>query len=433
MDIRHLHQEQRSLGLRKKIPTYLKVSIAAILAISLAGATLEWGVSQPAISAPMISQTASTRLPQQIMTYPSMHLSTKARHLLRKPKATEYRSEKQIKRDVDGRNPVGSPKNQFEALSKLTGIVADTGDIKAIKQYSPEDATTNPSLILSATKMPEYQSLLVDAVKYAMNTGMKQGMSREDIVGLAMDRLAVNFGTEISKIIPGLISTEVDARLSFDTDATVARGRRIVEMYKENGVDTSRVLIKIASTWEGIKAAEILEAEGIKCNLTLLFSMAQAIAACSAGAFLISPFVGRITDWHTAKTGTKYENGINDPGVESVRSIYNYYKKHGADTVVMGASFRNKGQIIELAGCDKLTIGPKFLKEMLESDEAVPQRLCASESAKMDIPEIYLDEKTFRYMMNEDAMATEKLAEGIRGFAVAAIELEDIIKKMLLI
>eukprot|EP00466_Bigelowiella_natans_P021216 jgi/Bigna1/92902/estExt_fgenesh1_pm.C_950004 len=316
----------------------------------------------------------------------------------------------------------------------MTGVVADTGDIAAIKQYKPIDATTNPSLILSATKMEDYQPFLLDAVKYAIASSMNRGMGYdEERLALAMDRLAVNFGSEIAAHVPGLVSTEVDARLSFDTEATVQRARRLISMYKEKGIDSSKVLIKIASTWEGIKAAEILEAEGIRCNLTLLFSMAQAVTACAAGAYLISPFVGRITDWHAAQSGIKCVDGVNDPGVESVRNIFNYYKKHGSDTVVMGASFRNKGQILELAGCDKLTIAPKFLQEMLECNDDVPQKLRADSSVSMDIPKIEIDEKSFRYMMNEDAMATEKLAEGIRGFANAAEELENIMKQYLFV
>jgi len=278
----------------------------------------------------------------------------------------------------------------------MTGVVADTGDIAAIKQYKPIDATTNPSLILSATKMEDYQPFLLDAVKYAIASSMNRGMGYdEERLALAMDRLAVNFGSEIAAHVPGLVSTEVDARLSFDTEATVQRARRLISMYKEKGIDSSKVLIKIASTWEGIKAAEILEAEGIRCNLTLLFSMAQAVTACAAGAYLISPFVGRITDWHAAQSGIKCVDGVNDPGVESVRNIFNYYKKHGSDTVVMGASFRNKGQILELAGCDKLTIAPKFLQEMLECNDDVPQKLRADSSVSMDIPKIEIDEKSF--------------------------------------
>ena len=318
--------------------------------------------------------------------------------------------------------------SQFDSLSKLTSIVADTGDIKAIKTFKPEDATTNPSLILKATKMPEYKALVEEAVAYAK----KEAKTPEARLGLAMDRLAVNFGAEISKIVPGVVSTEVDARLSFDTAATIAKARSLCAMYKAKGVDPAKkVLIKIASTWEGIQAARVLEKEGIRCNMTLLFSMCQAVACAEADATLISPFVGRIMDWYTAKTGTVYENGVNDPGVESVTKIYNYYKRNGYKTIVMGASFRNLGQILELAGCDKLTIGPKFLKPLSESKEAVARKLDAEAALKMDIPKVSYNETSFRWALNEDAMATEKLSEGIRKFAKAAVELETIISKML--
>eukprot|EP00466_Bigelowiella_natans_P001001 jgi/Bigna1/48813/estExt_Genewise1.C_320058 len=323
-----------------------------------------------------------------------------------------------------------SEANQFEALLKYTKIVADTGDIEAIKTYKPVDATTNPSLILSASKLQEYKHLVTEAVQYAKTEA--KGADKEAQVALAMDRLAVNFGVEISKIVPGVVSTEVDARLSFDTEATIAKARSLVKMYKDRGVDPAKkVLIKIASTWEGIKAAEVLEKEGIHVNMTLLFSMAQAISCAEVGATLISPFVGRIMDWYKAKTGKEYKDGKDDPGVESVTKIYNYYKKFGYKTIVMGASFRNKGQIIELAGCDKLTIGPKFLKQMKESKESVTEKLNAANAKEAEFEKISLDEKKFRYMMNEDAMATEKLAEGIRKFGVAAATLEDIIRKEL--
>eukprot|EP00467_Chlorarachnion_reptans_P023711 CAMPEP_0114516244 /NCGR_PEP_ID=MMETSP0109-20121206/17224_1 /TAXON_ID=29199 /ORGANISM="Chlorarachnion reptans, Strain CCCM449" /LENGTH=323 /DNA_ID=CAMNT_0001696619 /DNA_START=49 /DNA_END=1020 /DNA_ORIENTATION=+ len=318
--------------------------------------------------------------------------------------------------------------NQFEALTQFTKIVADTGDIEAIKTYKPVDATTNPSLILAASKLEQYKGLVDEAVEYAK----KEAKTKEDQVSLAMDRLAVNFGVEISKIVPGVVSTEVDARLSFDTEATIAKARSLCKMYKDRGVDPAKkVLIKIASTWEGIKAAEVLEKEGIHVNMTLLFSMCQAIACAEVGATLISPFVGRIMDWYSAKTGKVYENGKEDPGVDSVTKIYNYYKKFGYKTIVMGASFRNKGQIIELAGCDKLTIGPKFLKQMKESKETVVQKLNPETAQKCDFDKITIDEKKFRFMLNEDAMGTEKLAEGIRKFGVAATTLEDIIKKKL--
>eukprot|EP00471_Norrisiella_sphaerica_P000516 CAMPEP_0184478834 /NCGR_PEP_ID=MMETSP0113_2-20130426/743_1 /TAXON_ID=91329 /ORGANISM="Norrisiella sphaerica, Strain BC52" /LENGTH=323 /DNA_ID=CAMNT_0026856745 /DNA_START=78 /DNA_END=1049 /DNA_ORIENTATION=- len=320
--------------------------------------------------------------------------------------------------------------NQFDTLIKFTKIVADTGDISAIKEYKPVDATTNPSLILSAAKLPEYKHLVTEAVEYAKKEG--KSLSKEEQVSLAMDRLSVNFGVEISKLVPGVVSTEVDARLSFDTEATIAKARSLVKNYKDRGVDPSKkVLIKIASTWEGIQAAKVLEKEGIHVNMTLLFSMAQAISCAEAGATLISPFVGRIMDWYTAKTGKEYKDGKDDPGVTSVQKIYNYYKKFGYKTIVMGASFRNKGQIIELAGCDKLTIGPKFLKQMKECTDPVVEKLNAESAQKMEFEKISLDEKQFRFMMNEDAMATEKLAEGIRKFAVAAKDMEAIIRDQL--
>mmetsp|Transcript_24258 Transcript_24258/g.36384 ORF Transcript_24258/g.36384 Transcript_24258/m.36384 type:complete len:322 (-) Transcript_24258:50-1015(-) len=318
--------------------------------------------------------------------------------------------------------------NQFEELKKLTVLVADTGDIEAIKKYQPQDATTNPSLILAASKMAEYKSLITKAVEAAK----KEAKTKDDQLTEAMDQLAVAFGIEISKIVPGVVSTEVDARLSFDKEGTLAKARKLWGMYKKAGVDPSKkVLIKIASTWEGIQAAEILEKEGIHVNMTLLFSMAQAVACAEAGATLISPFVGRIMDWYTAKTGTKYIEGKDDPGVSSVCAIYNYYKKFDYKTIVMGASFRNKGQITELAGCDKLTIAPKFLKALSESKEPITKKLDAEAATKMEMKKLSLDEKTFRFMLNEDAMATEKLAEGIRKFGVAAGTLEDILKPLL--
>uniref|UniRef100_A0A7S3YYI6 Transaldolase n=1 Tax=Lotharella globosa TaxID=91324 RepID=A0A7S3YYI6_9EUKA len=318
--------------------------------------------------------------------------------------------------------------NQFDALNKYTKIVADTGEISAIKEYKPIDATTNPSLILSAAKLPEYKYLINEACEY----GKKEGKTDEDKLSLAFDRLAVGFGVEISKLVPGVVSTEVDARLSFDTEATIAKARSLVKMYKDLGVDPAKkVLIKIASTWEGIQAAKVLEAEGIHVNMTLLFSMCQAIACAEVGATLISPFVGRIMDWYTAKTGTKYVDGKNDPGVESVTKIFNYYKKFGYKTIVMGASFRNKGQIVELAGCDKLTIAPKLLKKLKESKEPIVPKLVPESAAKEQFEKLSIDEKQFRYMLNEDPMGTEKLSEGIRKFGAAAATLESILKEKL--
>jgi len=308
--------------------------------------------------------------------------------------------------------------NQYEQLKDFTVVVSDTGDVDAIKRLKPQDATTNPSLIYKAASMPQYAHLVDDAIAYGKGD-----------LAVIMDKLAVNFGTEITKIFPGYVSTEVDARLSFDTEATIEKARRLIELYKEAGVDKSRILIKIASTWEGIKAAEILEKEGITCNLTLIFSIAQAIACAEAGCTLISPFVGRIMDWHKKNQGVDGFKPEEDPGVVSVTSIYNYYKKYGLNTIVMGASFRNTGEILQLAGCDRLTISPDLLDQLAASTEKVTKHLDASKAATMDIAKIDMDEKKFRWMMNEDAMATEKLAEGIRNFAADLVKLEEIIKK----
>lgn len=308
--------------------------------------------------------------------------------------------------------------NQYEQLKDFTVVVSDTGDVDAIKRLKPQDATTNPSLIYKAASMPQYAHLVDDAIAYGKGD-----------LAVIMDKLAVNFGTEITKIVPGYVSTEVDARLSFDTEATIEKARRLIELYKEAGVDKSRILIKVASTWEGIKAAEILEKEGITCNLTLIFSIAQAIACAEAGCTLISPFVGRIMDWHKKNQGVDGFKPEEDPGVVSVTAIYNYYKKYGLNTIVMGASFRNTGEILQLAGCDRLTISPDLLDQLAVSTEKVTKHLDASKAATMDIAKIDMDEKKFRWMMNEDAMATEKLAEGIRNFAADLVKLEEIIKK----
>jgi transaldolase len=317
--------------------------------------------------------------------------------------------------------------SELEQLKKYTVVVSDTGDVGAIKAFAPQDATTNPSLILKAAMIPDYKSLVEDAVTYAIGKGT-DGASTLD---LAMDRVAVNFGAEISKIVPGYVSTEVDARLSFDTEKTVERGRRIIKMYEELGIDKSRILIKIASTYEGIRAGEILEKEGITCNLTLLFSLAQAAACAEAGITLISPFVGRILDWYKAKTGKTYE-AHDDPGVASVRSIYQYFKKYDYKTIVMGASFRNTGEIIALAGCDRLTIAPSLLEELKNASTTVEQVLDAKTAgAEYSGEKIAVDEASFRYALNADAMATEKLAEGIRGFAGDIVKLEKLISEMI--
>jgi transaldolase len=307
--------------------------------------------------------------------------------------------------------------NQLEQLKQFTTVVADTGDFQSIKAYAPQDATTNPSLILKAVQKPEYRPLLEKAVLDA------NGASVEDIV----DRLLIAFGVEILKLIPGRVSTEIDAALSFDTEATVAKGRELIALYEAAGIQRERVLIKIASTWEGIRAAEILEKDGIRCNLTLLFSLVQAVACAEAGVQLISPFVGRIYDWYKKSTGTDYQ-GADDPGVQSVKRIYQYYRKFGYKTEVMGASFRNTSQILELAGCDLLTISPDLLQKLADADGTVERKLVADESA--NIEKIAMDEKTFRFMLNEDAMGTEKLAEGIRAFCADSLKLKKMIEEL---
>lgn len=307
---------------------------------------------------------------------------------------------------------------QLDQLKEHTIVVADSGEVDAIRRLKPQDATTNPSLIYKAASMDAYAKMIDDAVS-----------SSNGDLSLAMDKVAVNFGIEITKIVPGYVSTEVDARLSFDTDATVEKARKIIELYKEAGIDKSRILVKIAATWEGIKAAEILEKEGITCNLTLIFSIAQAVACAEAGVTLISPFVGRIFDWYKKEEGVDGYPGPEDPGVKSVTKIYNYYKKFGHDTIVMGASFRNADQIVNLAGCDRLTISPGLLDELAESTDPIDIKLDASKAVSMDIAKIDIDEKSFRWMMNEDPMATEKLAQGIRGFTGDIIKLEKIVEK----
>jgi transaldolase len=308
--------------------------------------------------------------------------------------------------------------NQLEQLKQFTTVVADTGDFQSIKAYAPQDATTNPSLILKAVQKPEYRPLLEKAI--ADNAGA----STDDVI----DRLLIAFGVEILKFVPGRVSTEIDAALSFDTEATVAKGRELIALYEAAGVARERVLIKIASTWEGIRAAEILEQDGIRCNLTLLFSLCQAIACAEANVQLISPFVGRIYDWYKKSSGTDY-TGADDPGVQSVKGIYQYYRKFGYKTEVMGASFRNTSQILELAGCDLLTISPDLLQKLADADAPVERKLAADASAT-DIEKIAMDEKTFRFMLNEDAMGTEKLAEGIRAFCADSAKLKKMIEEM---
>ncbi|XP_017462457.1 PREDICTED: probable transaldolase [Rhagoletis zephyria] len=314
----------------------------------------------------------------------------------------------------------------LDQLKEMTVVVADTGDFEAMKLYKPTDATTNPSLLLTAAKMEQYDHILKEAVNY----GAGAGKTSNDKVQEAIDYLGVLFGCEILKIIPGRVSTEIDARLSFDTKKSVAKALKLIKLYEQMGIQKERVLIKIASTWEGIQAAKILEEKhNIHCNLTLLFSFAQAVACADAGVTLISPFVGRILDWYVANSKTKSFEPEKDPGVISVTQIYNYYKKYGYKTVVMGASFRNVGEIKALAGCDYLTISPTLLKELENDDEPINEQLSIKNAKSVDMEKINIDEPTFRWLLNEDAMATEKLSEGIRKFAQDAKKLEDLIRK----
>ena len=309
--------------------------------------------------------------------------------------------------------------NALEQLKKFTTVVADTGDFASMKAYAPQDATTNPTLIEKAVEMPAYQGLLEKAVA----EGKGGAGSKEVRARAIIDQLLTLFGREILKIVPGRVSTEVDARISFDVQSTVEKARHLIEIYRAAGIDRERILIKIAATWEGAQAAKIVQKEGIQCNLTLMFSLPQAVACAEAGARLISPFVGRIYDWYKKSTGKEYV-GAEDPGVKSVRQIYAYYKKFGYATQVMGASFRNMGQILELAGCDLLTISPNLLGELQSSSAAVVQKLDVAEAKKDSIEKLPLDEKSFRFLLNEDAMATEKLAEGIRLFSADIVKLE---------
>ena len=313
--------------------------------------------------------------------------------------------------------------NQLEALKQHTTVVADTGDFLQLAQFRPQDATTNPSLILKAVQKPDYAPLLADTV----------AAHRGQPLDVVMDHLLVRFGQEILKVVPGRVSTEVDARLSFDTAATVARARRLMALYEAQGIGRERVLIKIASTWEGIQAAAQLEREGIRCNLTLLFAFCQAVACGDAGVQLISPFVGRIYDWYKKAAGPGWDEAANagaqDPGVKSVAAIYNHYKKHGIRTEVMGASFRNVGQITALAGCDLLTISPELLAQLAATEAPLQPALSAQVAQGLDLPAVSYDEAGFRLALNEDAMATEKLAEGIRAFCADAVKLEDLMRK----
>ena len=311
----------------------------------------------------------------------------------------------------------------LEQLREMTVVVSDTGDIAAVKKWRPQDATTNPSLIAAASKMPEYASLVDDALAWA-SASAGVGAAATDVATLAVDRLAVEFGRKILEIIPGRVSTEVDARLSYDTAGSIARARRLIGWYEAAGVPRERILVKLASTWEGVKAAEELEREGIHCNMTLLFGLHQAIASAEGGITLISPFVGRILDWYKKSTGRDSYPAAEDPGVISVTQIYTYYKKFGYKTVVMGASFRNMGEILELAGCDLLTIAPTLLAELESTHGVLPRKLDPAAAAANPIARIPMDEATFRAMHAANPMATDKLAEGIAGFTKAINELE---------
>lgn len=312
--------------------------------------------------------------------------------------------------------------NKLDQLRELTTIVADTGDVESIVEYKPTDATTNPSLLYKAAQQTQYQELVNSAAIY----GKSVSKDRDEQIRNALKQLAVNFGVEILKIVPGRVSTEVDARLSFDTEGMVSRAKELIELYQSAGIDPSRILIKVASTWEGIKAAEVLEKQGIHCNLTLLFSFAQAIACADAGVTLISPFVGRIFDWYKKAQGVDHFAAHEDPGVLSVTKIYNYYKKHDYSTVVMGASFRNTDQILELAGCDYLTIAPKLMEELQNVEGKVVRKLDPQTAKTTELEKVELGEKEFRLLLNKDAMATEKLAEGIRGFTKDTLKLEKL-------
>lgn len=314
--------------------------------------------------------------------------------------------------------------NQLDQLKKLTTVVADTGDFAQLRQYSPTDSTTNPSLIYAASQEARYESLLKDAIHF----GKTHGKTQSEHLAYALDKVFVNFGLEILKIVPGRVSTEVDARLSFDVDGSVEKAKRLIALYEAAGIDRKRILIKLASTWEGVLAAEKLEKEGIHCNMTLLFSLVQAIACAEAKATLVSPFVGRILDWYKKAENVSGYAPSDDPGVKSVTSIYEYYKKFGYKTQIMGASFRNKEEILELAGCDLLTISPHLLEELNKSKDPIHRKLDPAMAKSSQHQKIHVDEKTFRWEMNEDAMATEKLSEGIRNFTKDILKLESLLK-----
>ena len=316
--------------------------------------------------------------------------------------------------------------SQLDQLKKFTKVVADTGDFESIKDFKPQDATTNPSLIFAATQKENYAHLLTEVIADRKSSGLSGAAQIEDII----DHLLISFGCDILEIVPGRVSTETDARLSFDTEGSIKKARHLIELYEKRGIDRKRVLIKIASTWEGINAAEQLQKEGVNCNLTLLFSLPQAVRCAEAKVQLISPFVGRIYDWFKAANKRDY-SGAEDPGVQSVREIYTYYKKFGYNTEVMGASFRNVGQIIELAGCDLLTISPELLDKLSKSQEPVERKLDPAKAKEADVKKLELDEKRFRYLLNDDAMATEKTAEGIRKFAADIVKLETFVASKL--
>lgn len=317
--------------------------------------------------------------------------------------------------------------NQLEQLRQMTVVVADTGDIDSMRVYRPTDTTTNPSLILSVAKMPQYRHLLEEAVRFAKGKAPNNAEERKLWL---LDRLFINFGKEILDIVPGRVSTEVDARLSFDLNSTVERTRRLIALYEEEGISRERILIKIACTWEGIQAAKVLEAEGIHCNMTLMFNFAQALACAEAGATLISPFVGRILDWYKKSEGVSGYAPAEDPGVKSVTKIYNYYKYFDYKTQVMGASFRNVDEIRELAGCDLLTIAPKLMQELSDTEVSLPRKLSPEIAKQQPQERLSLNEAHFRWLMNEDPMATEKLAEGIRKFAADTVELENFVSNL---
>ena len=316
----------------------------------------------------------------------------------------------------------GTSPSKLDQLKSMTTVVADTGDMDSIRAFAPVDATTNPTLILKAAQLPAYEPLVAEAVAW--------GRSHGRLTSEVADRLAINFGEELTKIVPGRVSTEVDADLSFDVEGTIEKARAIIADYARRGVGRERILIKIAATWEGIRAARVLQEEGIDCNMTLVFSLAQAVACADAGAFLISPFVGRILDWHVKATGTSF-TAETDPGVASVRQIYDYYKAHGVATIVMGASFRNAGEIEALAGCDRLTIAPQLLDELARASGPLPRRLTPNIPPDRAPARLSLDEKTFRFLLNEDAMASEKLAEGIRQFSRDLRALRDLVSQRL--